>query len=215
MTLPEDIRQQLQAYFERQLTQSDENAKRVGWNGSTSQHLRFEQVMRIVREPSEPFTLLDWGCGLADLIPYLDTHNFNYSYTGYDLSQASLAECHQRYSDHPRVDGFTDTLEGLEAVDYVVSAGIFNVRGDIPISRWEPYVLNTLSQQWALAQQGMAANFLTSYSDTDRMEEHLYYPQPEMLFSYAKRTLSRNIALLHDYDLYDFTLLVRGVIDSR
>jgi hypothetical protein len=47
---------------------------------------------------------------------------------------------------------------------------------------------------------------LTKYSGADRMAQRpdLYYG-----FDFCKRRFSRNVALLHDYGLYDFTILVR------
>jgi hypothetical protein len=56
---------------------------------------------------------------------------------------------------------------------------------------------------------GFAFNCLTSYSDSDKLRDHLYYANPNELFDFCKRQYSRNIALLHDYDLYEFTILVR------
>lgn len=41
------------------------------------------------------------------------------------------------------------------------------------------------------------------------MKEHLYYADPAELFDHCKRNYSRNVALLHDYGLYEFTVLVR------
>ena len=40
-------------------------------------------------------------------------------------------------------------------------------------------------------------------------EYRLYYADPCALFDYCKRNFSRNVALLHDYKIYDFTLIVR------
>ena len=45
--------------------------------------------------------------------------------------------------------------------------------------------------------------------DADRMQGYLYYADPCALFDRCKRCYSRNVALLHDYDLYEFTILVR------
>ena len=39
--------------------------------------------------------------------------------------------------------------------------------------------------------------------------DYLYYADPGRLFDLCKRRYSRNIALLHDYGLYEFTILVR------
>ncbi len=60
-----------------------------------------------------------------------------------------------------------------------------------------------------LSARGFSVNFLTKYSDADHMRPHLYYADPCYLFDYCKRNFSRNVALLHDYEVYDFTLIVR------
>jgi len=59
------------------------------------------------------------------------------------------------------------------------------------------------------ATQGMAFNMLTKYSDADRMRPDLYYADPLFFFDYCKRNFAKNVALLHDYHLYDFTIIVR------
>jgi hypothetical protein len=50
---------------------------------------------------------------------------------------------------------------------------------------------------------------LTSYSDPDRMRSDLYYGDPCLFFDHCKRTYSKQVALLHDYGLYEFTVIVR------
>ena len=44
---------------------------------------------------------------------------------------------------------------------------------------------------------------------TERMLADLYYADPCALFDHCKTKYSRNVALLHDYGLYEFTLIVR------
>jgi hypothetical protein len=41
------------------------------------------------------------------------------------------------------------------------------------------------------------------------MQKHLYYADPCAIFDLCKRRYSRNVALLHDYGLYEFTIVVR------
>ena len=60
-----------------------------------------------------------------------------------------------------------------------------------------------------LSRKGFASNFLTKYSDANKMQADLYYADPLYLFDYCKRIFSKNVALLHDYRIYDFTILVR------
>ena len=52
-------------------------------------------------------------------------------------------------------------------------------------------------------------NLLTKYSDKEFMQSYLYYADPCALFDLCKRRYSRHVALLHDYGLYEFTILVR------
>ena len=59
------------------------------------------------------------------------------------------------------------------------------------------------------ANEGFAFNCLTMYSDEDRMKDYLYYADPLFLFDFCKKHFSKNVSLLHDYDIYDFTILVR------
>ena len=68
---------------------------------------------------------------------------------------------------------------------------------------------STLETLAELSIRGFAFNMLTSYSDTDKMRPDLYYGDPAFFFDHCKRRYSRNVALLHDYGLYEFTIIVR------
>jgi len=57
--------------------------------------------------------------------------------------------------------------------------------------------------------KGFAFNMLTKYSDREYMKEYLYYADPLFIFDYCKRNFSKKVALIHDYELYEFTILVR------
>lgn len=57
--------------------------------------------------------------------------------------------------------------------------------------------------------QGFSFNCLTSYSDKEKMRPDLYYADPSKIFDLCKRRYSRNVAVLHDYGLYEFTVIVR------
>ena len=41
------------------------------------------------------------------------------------------------------------------------------------------------------------------------MQPRLFYADPARLFTHCKTRYARNVALLHDYGLYEFTLLIR------
>ena len=60
-----------------------------------------------------------------------------------------------------------------------------------------------------LSTKGFAFNLLTRYSDSELMRPDLYYADPLFLFDYCKNKYSRLVSIIHDYPLYEFTVLVR------
>jgi hypothetical protein len=60
-----------------------------------------------------------------------------------------------------------------------------------------------------LSRKGFAFNALSLYSDPEKRRPDLYYADPLALFDHCQRHFSRYVSLLHDYPLYEFTILVR------
>ena len=44
------------------------------------------------------------------------------------------------------------------------------------------------------------------------MKDYLFYADPCELFDFCKTRFSQNVALLHDYGLYEFTILVEEIV---
>lgn len=136
------------------------------------------------------------------------THTRPEAYCGFDIVEPMLAHARAQYGDQPWVR-FVSSAKELPVADYTVASGIFNVRLDVPDDAWRGYILETLSQMAGVSTIGFAFNMLTAYSDPERMRADLYYGDPDFFFDHCMRTYSRNVALLHDYGLYEFTLIVR------
>ena len=138
----------------------------------------------------------------------MSRNGYDARYRGFDVSAAMLEHARRAHEDAPRVV-FTDRENELEPADFTVASGIFNVRLDVTDEDWREYVEATLEKLAALSTRGFAFNMLTSYSDADKMRPDLYYGDPRWFFDHCKRRYSRNVALLHDYGLYEFTMIVR------
>jgi hypothetical protein len=70
-------------------------------------------------------------------------------------------------------------------------------------------VCEVIEELAARATRGFAFNALTRYSDVEKRRPDLYYADPLELFDRCKRRYSRFVTLLHDYPLYEFTIIVR------
>ena len=153
-------------------------------------------------------SLLDYGCGYGALLDHLAGLGRTGPYTGYDVAPEMVAAARVRHAAREGAT-FTGSDATLAPHDYVVASGIFNVKLETPAAAWHDHVLVTLDRLNALARRGFAFNLLSLYSDPEKRQERLYYGDPRELFDRCQRLYSPRVALLHDYPLYEFTILVR------
>jgi len=195
-------------YYTARVREHGATPRGVDWNGAEGQELRFATLLRILPPAGDPVSLDDYGCGYGALFDYLRAQGRgDVDYAGFDVSPEMIAEAKARHAS----DGGRFHLgeHSARRADFAVASGIFNVRPGVPAPEWEAHIATTLDQMNAGAARGFAFNCLTSYSDPPKRKEYLYYGDPCFYFDLCKRRYSRNVALLHDYGLYEFTLLVR------
>lgn len=202
-----DILHVVDRYYTAKIREHGASARGVDWSSEESQRLRFDQLLR-VRDDDGPFSIIDYGCGYGGLVDHLIAAGLSFRYLGFDISEEMVRAGRSRHPARPEIR-FTSLETELEPADYCVASGIFNVRLDIPDVTWLDYIHTVLDQLDRLGQRGFSFNALTSYSDLDKMRPDLYYADPLALFDRCKRRYSRLVALLHDYPLYELTILVR------
>lgn len=194
-------------YYSKKLAEHGQTPQGVDWNGPASQLLRFEQLCRVIA-PATPYSLNDLGCGYGALCEYLAKHAAGGAYNGFDVSEDMVAAARGRFAGTSNAR-FVCASAPDGVADYGIASGIFNVRLNHSEEEWFGYVESVLQVLDRTSNRGFAFNCLTSYSDVEKMRSDLYYADPCRLFDLCKRRYSRNVALLHDYGLYEFTILVR------
>jgi SAM-dependent methyltransferase len=194
-------------YYSAKLSEHGRTANGVDWNGEESQVLRFAQLSSIIGATGE-YSINDIGCGYGALYDYLKSRSQPFTYVGIDISGEMIDSATEHYRDSANAR-FIQGSEPREIADYSVASGIFNVRLDHSDEVWNKHIEDALTVLDTFSSKAFAFNCLTSYSDPERMRDYLYYPNPEKMFALCKNRFSRNVALLHDYDLYEFTILVR------
>ena len=193
-------------YYTEKIREYGRTSQGVDWNGDESHHIRFDQLIKVFSDNCKDFSLLDYGCGFGSLIEFLDGKGVEFQYLGFDISEEMVENAKELYGDKYR---FTTSLTEIDIFDYAIANGIFNVRLDCSEEDWIKYILKTLNDLNARSKRGFSFNVLTKYSEREYMRDYLYYADTTLLFDYCKKNFSRNVALLHDYDLYEFTIIVR------
>ena len=203
----ERLRGQARDYYEGKLRAHGATPAGVDWNSVESQELRFALLANLWRDEADA-SILDDGCGYGALADYLRARGHRGAYTGYDVSEAMATAAHARMASL-RACQVTARREELQPADFAVASGVFNVKQDADEDAWRAYIWETVADLAELGTRGFAFNALTSYSDLDKRRPDLYYADPLEAFDRCKRAYSRFVTLLHDYPLYEFTIIVR------
>lgn len=91
--------------------------------------------------------------------------------------------------------------------DFCVTSGIFNAKFTQDEEVWREYILEVLENMNEMSNIGFAFNVLTDF--VDYKNENLYYANLSYFFEYVRSNFSKKVALLHDYDLWEWTMIVR------
>lgn len=204
----DDLLSAVETYYSGRLREHGASARGVDWNSIESQHLRFAQLVRCL-DPRGRFSINDFGCGYGELAVYLAQRGLDSTYVGFDISPAMVGAALEHTRDHAGCT-FTSNLTELPVADYTVASGLFNVKLETPAAAWEHYVWETIALLDNHSRGAFAFNMLTAHSDAHRMRADLFYADPAAVLDRCLRTLSRHTALVHDYGLYEFTVVVRG-----
>jgi len=193
--------------YEESLQNHGETPMGVGWRTEDGQRLRFDKLLAVV-DPGDgaPIEVNDLGCGYGALFEHIEGRGTPVgAYFGYDISDEMLRAAAQRVpQDRGRL---LRSDRVTQPADYSFASGIFNVRMAADETRWLSYVQSTVHNLAEHSRRGFAFNLLTTYCDYQ--EDHLFYGDPRWWFDWCKREITPRVALLHDYPLFEWTLLGR------
>ena len=175
------------------------NIKTVGWGSEIDQKLRFEILLSGIDPRGK--TILDLGCGLGDLIPYLIEKTSNdFKYIGIDVAEKLIVESKKMYDAENIIFQIGDIFSvKIEDVDLSVLSGALSFKLD----GIEEYAYSTMNRMFQISKEAACLNFLSTYVDYELPKNQHYVP--EKIFSKAM-AISKSVKLIHDYPLYEFTI---------
>src|SRR5262245_19181342 len=196
---------------EEDLVKYGDTFRGVGYTKSEREAAqRYALMLQVVREEGQPVSLLDFGCGLAHLADFLESHGARYrhiEYTGLDISQKYLDAARGRHPRRPFV--LMDVLESdidLPDFDYVVMNGLFNYRGTITHEEMKRYWQQLIAVVYRHCRRGLAFNVMSTIVDWER-DDLFHLPFDEMA-RFVGAHLSRHFVIRHDYRGYEYTTFV-------
>jgi len=149
--------------------------------------------------------ILDYGCGLGFLYPYLSQRLKTFEYVGVDMVAEFIDDAKASY---PRGDflliGPTDSI-GLD-VDLVFASGVFNVASFNNQDQSKAWAFGRIGSLFELAGRVLIVDFLSDNVDY-RQDEALHF-SPSEVIGFITKNLSRRYIIRHDLLPYEFTAIV-------
>ncbi len=178
------------------------NHEILDWESMEAQHSRFAVLSEYV--PLSGKSLLDVGCGLADLYAFLTEHGIRTEYTGIDILPQMASAARERFPEIEIIhgDAFSEPeLFSSRVFDVVFSSGIFNLNLGNNIE----FLENALRVFSDLSSQYIVFNLLSERSD-DKEEKYYYYSIRDVEHVVNKFSFS-NVKIVKDYLLNDLSAI--------
>jgi ubiquinone/menaquinone biosynthesis C-methylase UbiE len=186
--------------YNKMLIDGNNDSERVGWGSVDSQKNRFRILMEIGNLENK--SILDIGCGLGTMLDYIHKRKSILSYTGVDINSNMVKEAKQKHpnAEFKSIDIIKDAHElGDKKFDYVFLSGALNLNAD----NHRNSIKIMMNEMFALANKGVALNFLSVFAD--RLSPGEYYCNPIDILELAL-TITKKVTLRHDYMPHDFTV---------
>lgn len=201
-------------FYLQALEHHPDDARRFGWMGERYQKIRFAQILRLVklacmRAQKDPrdISILDFGCGDAELFSIMDQAGIGLEYYGVDMMSQYIYSAHQRAKNEPwgvnaafecyEWDG-SEPLPFSDGVDIIVESGAFSIM--------ERPLRNRLFQEiYSLPKLGFAGTFLTHNINIARVHPTINPIAPSEITSQID-IHQYAYTLLFDYLPHDFAI---------
>ena len=187
--MADDIDSFYKEYYRQTYAEHGASAKGVDWKDEAAQRISFDYLLKAIRfhvSENKNLSILELGCGYGAFFSYLQDAGLypQYDYYGIDLVQEMVEKARSAFpeiSDYFLAGDFK-RYQSDKDYDFIISSGVFNIRGDFSESAYEMYFFDTLSLMFQRATTGIVFNLMTP-APTFR-DLKLFYPDINRLFGF-------------------------------
>jgi len=185
--------------YEKSLERFGPGPKALLWWDYRSMALRFRELVKDV--PIEGKTILDAGCGMGDLLPYLYAESTNFKYLGVDKNKAFVEIAKKRYEGHDFKVG--DPFNGrIGMFDVVLSSGVMNGNTKNWLAKRKKMIASLFDQTGEVLAFNMAGGLRPIPNDS-----LIAYADAREIADFCQ-SLARKVVLKTDYLDKDFTVVM-------
>lgn len=172
----------------------------VGQWSEEGQRFRFEKLTQIGDLAGK--TVLDVGCGIGDLYPFLCNRYGWVRYIGIDIVPELIDSAARKYpaATFRCVDLVGEDFRG--EFDYILMSGVFNNERQNATE----FLYRMISAAFELCKQGMGFNFTSRFAS--RYDEDMAYHDPMEILRFCLDHVSTKVTMSHHYERCDMAVFV-------
>lgn len=184
----------------RQLLHQHGAGPAVGQWSAEGQRFRFQKLVQIADLSGA--RILNVGCGIGDLYPFLNSLYQGIDYTGVDIVPELVDYAAHKYpaAKFLCADLLAAPINGV--FDYALISGVFNNR----VRDATAVLQELLGAAFARCERGLAFNFISNR--VDEIDPKMAYHDPVEVFRYCLADLSNKVVIAHHYERRDVAVYV-------
>lgn len=190
---------QLREDYEKSLKQFGPGPKALLWWDYRSMAIRFRELVADI--PVEGKSIMDAGCGMGDLLPYLYAKSSDFRYLGLDTNEGFLEVAKKRYEGHEFRLG-DPFQEKIGVFDVVISSGVMNSNETSWKKKRRKMIKNLFAQTGEVLAFNMAGGL-----NPPRDDSLIAYADAQEVFEFCK-TMTNRLILRTAYLKKDFTIVM-------
>lgn len=197
-------------HYENCLAKFGDTHRGVDWPNEEDAEKRYQVMLDLlpITESKENQSLLDFGCGTAALLQFLNRDiEGKVKYIGLDISERFINICRSKFPDIEFI--CVDILkqpDSVPEVDFIVMNGVFTEKRELSFEDMLGYFKRLLKASFSKTRKGLAFNVMSKHVEWERSD--LFHLPFDVLVEFLTKELSRHFVVRNDYGLYEYTVYV-------
>jgi len=196
-------------HYENCLEKHGDNHLGVDWPNQEDVDKRYDVMLDIIRVSnceSENISLMDFGCGTAHLLEYINRKGYKkLDYSGLDISQKFIDVSRKKFRDNKFYClDILNTTNTINNFDFFVLNGVFTEKRELSFDEMWNYFTKLISIVYEKCNNGVAFNVMSKSVDWER--EDLFHLPLDILSDFLCKKITRNFIIRNDYGLYEYTV---------
>lgn len=164
--------------------------------------IRFEALKPFLKNDK---SILDYGCGLGYLLPFIESQKGDIDYHGVDIIPDFIKANKLKYP-HGKFSLITETEFIKKNYDIVFSSGVFNLKNYEDDSASRNYAFEKIKDLFEITKEVFVCDFLSKLVDFE--QEGAQHFSIDEISNFCSKNLSKRFQIRHDLLPYEFTLVV-------